>query len=311
MFLDLRHLRTLAMLRETGSLAQAAEHLHLTQSALSHQLKALEDYFGLSLFVRKSRPVRFTPAGERLVRLAERVLPDVTTTERDLARLAGGEAGRLHIAMECHSCFDWLVPTLDHFREHWPEVELDILMGLSFQGLEVLNRGAADLIVTSDPVDDPAIHYAPLFRYHGVLALAKNHPLTAREWIEPPDLRDQTLIVYPVGREKLDVFKHFLDPAGVEPAALRATELTVMIMQLVASGRGVAALPNWVLGEYLARDYVAARRLGREPFWCTLYAATRAEDAALPFMRDFVTTARAVAHRVLEGIRPAPAGNGG
>ncbi|HXH04271.1 MAG TPA: LysR family transcriptional regulator [Candidatus Competibacteraceae bacterium] len=305
MFLELRHLRTLAMLRDTGSIAAAAERLHLTQSALSHQTKALEDYYGLPLFIRKSRPIRFTPAGQRLLALADQVLPALAATERDLGRLAGGRAGRLHIAMECHSCFDWLMPTLDTFREHWPEVELDILMGYSFAGLQTLTRGEADLMVTSDPVDDPAIHYEPLFRYQGMLALAKHHPLTARDWIEPEDLRDQTLIVYPVGREKLDVFKYFLDPAGVEPARLRPTELTVMIMQLVASGRGVAALPNWVLGEYLARDYVAARPLGQESFWCTLYAAIRAEDATLPFMQDFMVTARETAFRVLNGIRPA------
>ncbi len=304
MYLELRHLRTLAELRDAGSLAQAAERLHLTQSALSHQLKALEDYYGLSLFVRKSRPVRFTAAGQRLLNAADRILPELIATERDLSRFAGGEAGRLHIAMECHSCFDWLVPTLDTFRDAWPAVELDILMGLSFQGLDALTRGDADLMVTSDPVDDPAIHYEPLFRYQSLLALAKDHPLTAKEWIAPEDLAGQILICYPVGREKLDIFKYFLDPAGVEPAEVRFTELTVMIMQLVASQRGVAALPNWVMGEYLARDYVASRPIGEHPPWITLSAAMRVDDARLPYMRDFVGTARQVAIKVLGGVKP-------
>jgi len=303
MFLELRHLRTLAMLRDTGSLAQAADKLHLTQSALSHQVKAIEEYYNLPLFIRKSRPLRMTPAGQRLLELADQVLPALQATERDLQRLAGGKAGRLHIAMECHSCFDWLVPTLDLFREHWPAVELDILMGYSFSGLGTLARGDADLMVTSDPIDDPGIHYEPLFRYQGMLALARQHPLAAKPWIAPEDLRDQTLIVYPVGRDKLDVFKHFLIPAGVEPAALRPTELTVMMMQLVASGRGVAALPSWVLTEYVERSYVVARPLGHEPFWCTLYAAVRTEDAELAFMRDFFATARETAARVLRGVR--------
>ncbi len=303
MFIELRHLRTLAMLRDGGSLAQAAERLHLTQSALSHQIKAIEDYYGLPLFMRKTRPLRFTPAGQCLLELADQVLPAAAGAERDLLRLVGGKAGRLHIAIECHSCFEWLMPTMDAFRDNWPEVELDILTSISFAPLPALIRGEADLVVTSDPIDDPAISYEPLFSYQGMLALAKTHPLTARSWIAPGDLAGETLISYPVERERLDVFKHFLDPAGIEPAAIRTTELTVMIMQLVASRRGVAALPSWVLTEYLARDYIAARPLGLEPFWCTLYAALRTADRKLAYMRDFIDTACGTAFRVLHGIR--------
>ena len=229
----------------------------------------------------------------------------MAATERDLARLAGGRAGRLNIAIECHSCFEWLMPTMDAFRDNWPEVEMDILTSISFAPLPALLRGEADLVVTSDPIDDPGIAYRPLFSYQGTLALARNHPLAARVWIAPGDRADETLICYPVERERLDVFKHFLDPAGVEPAAIRTTELTVMIMQLVASRRGVAALPSWVLTEYLARDYVAARPLGREPFWCTLYAAVRADERDLAYLGDFIDTARGTAFRVLHGIRAA------
>lgn len=305
MFLELRHLRTLAALRDTGSLAQAADRLHLTQSALSHQTKVLEEYFGLPLFLRKTRPLRFTPAGLRLLELADRVLPAVTTTERDLAQLAGGRAGRLHLAIECHSCFEWLMPTMDAYRDNWPEVEMDILLGLSFEPMPALVRGDVDLVVTSDPIDDPSLSYEPLFRYQGMLALAKSHPLCAKDWIEPANLAGETLITYPVERGRLDVFKHFLGPAGIEPAAVRTTELTAMIMQLVASRRGVAALPSWVLTEYLARDYIAARPLGGEAFWCTVYAAARTLDAGRAYMRDFIQTARTTAFRALHGIRAA------
>ena len=303
MFLELRHLRTMATLRDTGSIADAAERLHLTQSALSHQAKALEDYYGLPMFIRKTKPIRFTPAGQCLLTLADKVLPELTVAERDLAKLAGGQAGRLHIAIECHSCFEWLMPTMDAFRENWPEVELDILTSISFDPLPALLRGEVDLVITSDPIDAGGIVYRPLFSYQGMLALAKKHALARKDWIAPQDLADQTLITYPVERARLDVFKHFLDPAGVEPAAMRTTELTVMILQLVASRRGVAALPSWVLTEYLARDYIAARPLGDRSFWCVLLAAVRADDAEQPYMRDFIATARATAFRVLHGIR--------
>jgi LysR family transcriptional regulator for metE and metH len=309
-FLELRHLRTLSVIRDCGSVALAAERLHLTQSALSHQVKSIEDYFEMPLFVRKSRPLVFTPAGQRILELAEQVLPATGAAERDLRRLAGGQAGRLFIAIECHSCFEWLMPTLDTFRENWPEVEMDILTGVSFDPLPALVRREVDLVVTSDPIEELPIHYEPLFRYRGMLAVAKDHPLARRDHIEPADLSSETLIAYPVEHGRLDVFKYFLAPAGIEPAAVRTTELTAMIMQLVASKRGVSALPSWVLTEYLERDYVAARPLGAEPLWCTLYAAIRQDDADFPYMRDFMELARETSFGRLHGIRAVSAGAG-
>jgi len=303
--LELRHLRTLVALRDAGSLVEAAERVHLTQSALSHQIKDLEERLGSPLFLRKSRPVEFTRAGTRLLTLAEQVLPLVRMAERDLARLAGNEQGRLHMAIECHSCFQWLMPTIDHFRDHWPEVEIDIPGGHHFDPLPALAREQLDLVITADPQPLPGIHYEPLFRYEGLLAVARQHPLAGRAFVPAEALADETLITYPVEHTRLDVFTQFLDPAGVRPREVRTAELTIMMMQLVASGRGVCALPNWALTEYLERDYVKAVALGEKGVWSTLFAAIREETRGAPWMEDFLRTARETSFAVLEGIRPA------
>jgi LysR family transcriptional regulator, regulator for metE and metH len=305
---ELRHLRTLVALRDTGSLVEAAERVFLTQSALSHQLKDLETRLGSSLFMRKTRPVRFTSSGQRLLKLADEVLPLVHGAEQDLARLAGGEAGRIFMAIECHSCFEWLLPAIDRYREAWSDVELDIASGFHFAPLPALARGDLDLVITADPVDDPGLAYLPLFSYEAQLAVARDHPLAEREWIEPEDLADQTLIAYPVDRERLDIFKQFLDPAGVEPARIRNAELTTMMVQLVASGRGVVCLPNWALHEYRQRDYVLVKSLGEEGIWPTLYAAVRRDQQAAPFIEGFVEVARRTCFDNLVGIVTAEAG---
>jgi LysR family transcriptional regulator, regulator for metE and metH len=302
--LELRHLRTLVALRDTGSLVEAAERVFLTQSALSHQIKDLEERIGAPLFIRKSRPVTFTSAGQRLLRLADEVLPAVHGTQRDLERISGGEVGRLFMAIECHSCFEWLLPAINAFRENWPEVEIDISGGFNFAPLPALARGDLDLVVTADPVPDLDLHYWPLFSYEAQLAVGLRHPLAAKPWVEPADLADQVLITYPVETARLDVFKHFLEPARVEPARLRTAELTTMIIQLIASGRGVSCLPNWALHEYLQKDYVVARSLGEEGVWPTLYAAVRSGEEGLAFMQGFVETARKACFETLIGIVP-------
>lgn len=302
--LELRHLHTLTALRECGSLALAAEYLHVTQSALSHQIKAIETHYHCTLFLRKTRPLRFTSSGERLLALAEQVLAQVHLAERDIAQLVSGAGGRLHIALECHSCFAWLMPSMDAFREHYPEVKMDLSAGFNFDSIPALLKGDIDLVITSDLQDIAGVAYQPLFGYQSLLAMACDHPLTSRTWITPQDLAGETLITYPVPRNRLDIFRHFLHPASVEPAAQRTTELTLMIMQLVASRRGVAALPNWVVAEYLSYNYVAARPLGRDGMWGNLYAALRTEHVTSAFMLGFVTIARDTSFRTLTGIRP-------
>lgn len=303
--IELRHLKTLSALRDTGSLVEAAERVFLTQSALSHQIKDLEDRLNCSLFIRKTKPICFTSAGQRLLALADEVLPMMRNAERDIARLAGGETGRLNIAIECHSCFQWLMPTIDSFRDNWPEVEMDLSTGFSFSPLPALARGELDLVITSDPQDMSGITYEPLFAYEVQLAISNKHPLARKTFIEPEDLAEETLICYPVDKNRLDVFTRFLDPADIEPGEIRTAEMTVMMMQLVASNRGVCALPNWALSEYVERNYVTVKPLGNKGIWSTLYAAIREDQLQAEFMQDFLTTAQETSFKNLAGIRTA------
>jgi LysR family transcriptional regulator for metE and metH len=306
--IEIRHLRTLVALRETGSLVEASERVFLTQSALSHQIKELEGRVGCPLFLRKTRPVRFTSAGNRLLELADEVLPRLHNAEVDLQRLAGGETGRIIMAIECHSCFEWLLPAIDTYRDQWSDVELDISSGFHFAPLPALARGDLDLVITADPVDEPGIHYFPLFSYEAQLAVSKTHPLVDKAWAEPVDLEDQVVITYPVDQDRLDLFTGFLRPAGIEPERVRHAELTTMIVQLVASGRGVTCLPNWALFEYLQNEYVVVRSLGEEGIWPTLYAAVRQDQAESPFMTAFIEVAKQVCFANLRGIVTAELG---
>jgi LysR family transcriptional regulator for metE and metH len=301
--IEIRHLKTLVALRDTGSLVEASERLYLTQSALSHQLKELESRLDTELFVRKSRPLRFTPAGQRLLELAEDVLQRVSDAERDIKKLVHGEAGRLYMAIECHSCFNWLMPTVESYRNQWPGVELDFSSGFMFEPLPALARGEVDLVITSDPQDIRGLVYEPLFSYEMQIALANRHPLCSKDWLQPEDLADQTLITYPVERSRLDVFQYFLTPAGIEPAAVRTSELTLMMVQLAASGRGVCALPNWVLAEYAAQALIQVRSAGEKGIWPSLYAALREEQQSAPFVQDFLALARAHCLKNLQGVK--------
>ncbi len=302
--LEIKHLKTVRALRDGGSLVEAAKQLHLTQSALSHQLKDVEDRLGLSLFVRKTKPIRFTRAGEHILELADNVMPQLEQTSRDIKKLAGGQAGRLHMAIECHSCFDWLMPAINSFRDQWPEVEIDLMASFHFEPLPALARGDLDLVVTADPTPMSGIHYQPLFRYQALLAISNQDNLTDKKHIEAKDLAHQTLIHYPVERKRLDIFTQFLDPNNIEPSSTRQADLTLMIVQLVASGRGVACLPNWALQPYLDAGLISSRPLGKKGIWPTLYAAIREEQVDSSYMKDFLKQSLHSCNNNLVGIEP-------
>lgn len=299
--LEIRHLRTLTALRNTGSLVRAAQLLNLTQSALSHQVKLLEERYGVALFERKSVPPQFSATGLRLLALADAVLPQLEDAERDLARLASGRSGQLRIAVECHTCFDWLMPAMDAFRAHWPEVELDIVSGFHPDPIALVLQDRADIAIVAEADADETVDFHPLFRFEIMALLANQHALTARPFLVAEDFAAETLITYPVPDEMLDVVRQLLEPAGIKPAR-RTTELTVAMLQLVASGRGIATLPLWAVQSYLDRAYVTARRVGPNGLTGLLYIACTSATSALPWLTDFVGITRESCFLTLSGV---------
>ncbi|NWG38757.1 MAG: LysR family transcriptional regulator [Hydrogenophilaceae bacterium] len=302
--IELRHLRLLQALVESGGLTAAAERLHLTQSAVSHQLKALESLLGLSLLERATRPVRLTAAGKRLLQLADIVLPEVEATLRDLAKLKDGEAGELRIALECHTCYDWLMPAMDAFRAAWPHVELDLLGGFYADPISLLYDGQADIIITSDATPRKDVAFEPLFAYEILALMPNKHALTSKKYLLPKDFASEPLITYPVPQDRIDLIRRVLSPAGIKPAR-REAQLTVAILQLVASRRGLAALPAWAVSPYLERDYVTARPIGKHGLWAELHAGMRERDVGRSYLSDFITIVQRESFARLPGIRPA------
>lgn len=296
-------MQTLLALFETGTLSGAAERVHLTQSALSHQIKQLESHYATPLFERKTQPLRLSPTGQRLLVLAQAVTSLVAEAERDVARLVQGRAGKLRIAVECHTCFEWLMPAMDAYRQNWPEVELDLVSGFHANPLSLLHEDKAELAIVSEQHKNADVVFHPLFGFEIVGLVSSLHALAKKDHLTPHDFADETLVTYPVADEMLDVVRLFLKPRGIEPKR-RTAELTVAILQLVASRRGIAAMPAWAVQSYLQTGYVLAKRIGKNGLRGELYAATNQTVAQAAYIQDFVATLRSVSFNRLPGVVP-------
>ncbi|WP_436877814.1 HTH-type transcriptional regulator MetR [Siccibacter turicensis] len=305
--IEIKHLRTLQALRSCGSLAAAAATLHQTQSALSHQFSDLEQRLGFRLFVRKSQPLRFTPQGEILLQLAEQVLPQIG---RAIQACNEPQQARLRIAIECHSCIQWLAPALENFRHQWPQVEMDFKSGVTFDPQPALQQGELDIVLTSDILPRSGLHYSPMFDFEVRLVLAPDHPLADSARIVPEDLAAETLLIYPVQRGRLDIWRHFLQPAGVSPS-LKSVDNTLLLIQMVSAKMGIAALPHWVVEGAERQGLVVTKTLG-EGLWSRLYAAVRDGEQRQPAAEAFIRSARNHACEHLPFVKSAerPIGDG-
>ncbi len=301
--LELRHLRAVVALAETGNLSKAGKRLNLSQPAVSHQIRAVEEDYGIELFERKSDPLRFTTTGRLLVDLAYDIVKRIRDGERDMARLVQGEAGLLRIAVECHSCFDWLMPSMDAFRERWSQVELDLVSGFHADPVGLLGENRADLVIVSHAGKRADIVFHPLFSYEVLALLSHRHPLARKPYLTAKDFKNEILVTYPIPDERLDLVRDVLRPANVNPAR-RTTELTVAILQLVASGRGVAALPGWTVQPYLEKKYVASKPVGKNGLHSRLYAATTESASSHAYIQEFLRIMRDVSFATLERIEP-------
>ncbi len=266
----------------------------------------MEDMCGLSLFERKTVPIKLTPAGQRLLTLARLVEQQLADAERDMARIAGGNTGQLRIAVECHSCFDWLMPSMDAFRERWPEVEQDLVSGFHADPIGLLHADRADLVIVSHAIKRRDITRCTIrySAYEVSALLAKGtSPLTKKPYLTAKDFATETLVTYPIPDDRLDVMREVLIPARIDPAKRRTTELTVAILQLVASRRAIAAMPRWAVQPFLDRQYVVARPIGKHGLQSALYAATTDELIKTAWMMDFQSIMRKVSFASLQGIK--------
>lgn len=296
------HLAVVQEVEKRGSLTAAAEVLHVTQSALSHSMKKLEQQLGTDIWLREGRSLRLTQAGQYLLAVANRVLPQLDLAEERLRQFAQGERGTLRIGMECHPCYQWLLKVVSPYLTAWPDVDVDVKQKFQFGGIGALFGYEIDLLVTPDPLFKPGLKFEPVFDYEQVLVVARSHPLAAVAHVKPQQITKEVLITYPVDIERLDIYNQFLLPAGITPKRHKTIETTDIMLQMVASGRGVAALPRWLVDEYADKLDVVPVRLGPRGIAKQIFLGARETDTAIDYVRAFVELARHPAAPVLRAL---------
>ena len=291
-YLERIHLEIILAVDSEGSMTAAAESLNLTQSALSHSMSKLEDQLGVKIWQRKGRQLIPTQAGTHLLNTSKRLIPQFKRTESQLIQFSHGQRGLLKIGMECHPCYQWLQTVTKNYLQEWPSVDLDIIQKFQFAGIEALLTHEIDIIVTPDPISKPELTYLPVLDYEQVLVVSGDHPYKNREYVNPEDLSEETLFTYPVCSDRLDIFANFLTPVGRTVKHQKIIETTEIMIQMVACGRGVTALPRWLVNDYAQRYGIVPIKLGKQGLFKQIHLGIRTEDQHIDYIQDFLNRAQ-------------------
>jgi LysR family transcriptional regulator for metE and metH len=294
--LERLHLTLIREVDRQGSLTAAADVLCLTQSALSHTVKKMEMFLGTPVWAREGRQLRLTQAGQYLLGLANRLLPQFEYAEEVMRQYAEGGRGTLRIGMECHPCYQWLLKVVAPYLSRWQDVDVDVKQKFQFGGIGALLNDEIDLLVTPDPLYKTGLLFTPVFDYEQVLVVRREHRLAGKKYVSPNELLEETLITYPVAIERLDIYKQFLLPANCSPKKHKTIETTDIMLQMVASGRGVAALPGWLVAEYASKMQIAQVRLGKQGIAKQIFLGVREADTEIDYLKAFITLAGEIAH---------------
>lgn len=286
--LELRHLRLVRAVAEEHGLTAASERLHLTPSALSHQLRQVEAITGLPLFRRERKAMRLTAAGEVIFELATRALAAIDDVEDRLARLRAGTGGTIRLCAHCYTGYHWLPAVMQTFRTSHPEAEVRVVAEATYRSIDALMEHEVDLVITASDINDSSLRKRPVLNDEIFLVLAPTHPLARRRSVEPAHLADEHILLYAPTPEESGVCVQFLKPAGIWPRRYTSVRLTEGIIEMVKAGLGVSFLAEWAARPELDRGTLVAVRLGRRGFKRTWNAITQRDTEASPLLDSFV-----------------------
>ena len=283
--LEIRHFRLVKAIAHAGSLSGAAKELHLSQSALSHQLKVLEESVQDALFLRHGKKMVIREPGRRVLQAAQCILGELASMSQDLANIRQGDSAQIRMATECYTSFHWLPRVIPAFKQKYPGVQIKLQPDISKQLTSELEAGDLDIAIRMTPANDKFQNHT-LFSDDLVVAMAPTHELAQQATISTDELAKHSLLLYRNGKERL-LRALFSD---AQMANVDATEmpLTEGILEWCSAGLGVTVIARWAAQRWLDSNEVVIRPLDVEWVSRTWTAVTLKQD--LPtYTQDFIT----------------------
>lgn len=290
--LEIRHLKLIVAVTEAGTVSRASEQLNLTQSALSHQLRDVEEKLGTQLFTRLKKRMALTPAGEKLLTSARKVLSELRAIEDDVRQMAAKNGGGiLRVSTECYTCYHWLPSVLKKFHAQFPNVSVQIVVEATRDPVGALLDGKIDLAIIGSPVDKSKVALRPLFEDELFAIVHPHHRFATRPFLTPEDFSEENIFTYSGPITENRFFQQILLPNNVKPKQVTPIELTEAIIEMVKANLGVAVLANWAIRPFVEAKTLRAVKVTKKGLhrqWSAATLQNQSSHAAPVFLSKFI-----------------------
>ncbi len=305
--LEIKHLRMICALADSGNMTRAAEKLCITQSALSQQLKDIENKLGTDLFFRTRKKMIITEAGRQLHGTAAEVIETLDSAERAIARKMKGEKGELRVGTQCIFCYRWLPQVMRRFQAKFPNIEIE--MGSSTDLVEELEAKKYDIVISGAISPDEVHTSVPLFADQLVCVMPEGHPLAACSFVQFEDFSGVNLISH-AEQSRNRFYQQVLKPRGIEPKKIMNVGAPQAIIEMVVAGFGITVFPRWAVAEAVKTWRIAARPITPKGFPLTWHAVYLTHSNIPVYQQEFLRSISRlnVTEQTIAADRPAAEG---
>lgn len=287
--MELKYFRLIKTIAEEGSIANSSERLFLTQSALSHQLRDLEERLGFKVFHRTRNRWTLTEEGQELHKLANTLLKSIEEGFQTIQQIKEGSKGTIRLSAECHSFFHGLPAFVQKMAVLYPEIQIDLSLGATHQTMSQILSDELDIaIVTTEPATE-VLTSMEVFRDEIFVLMHEEHPLHELDYVDASHFSEEHLIINSFPMENVSVYEHFLKPNRITPIKISAVPFTEVALQMVKANMGVMCLPKWTLNSFKLPEDLIFKRIGNYGLKRTHYLVVKEENRNKKHFEAFIS----------------------
>jgi len=288
--MELKYFRLIKTIAEEGSLANSSEQLFLTQSALSHQLRDLEERLGFKVFHRSRNKWVLTEEGIELYNLSKKLFSSIDESFNTIKHIKEGSKGSIKLSAECQSFFHTIPSFIQKMGILYPEIVIDLMLGSSHQTIsQVLSNEIDIAIVTAKPTSDE-LTSIKVFEDEIFAIMHKEHSLNNNQYLDASHFSEITLLINSFPLEGVSVYEHFLKPNKIHPKKITAIPFTEITLSMIEANMGIMCAPKWQLKSFKLSENIVFKRISKNGLKRDHYLVVKTVRRNKKYIHDFMSS---------------------
>jgi len=287
--MELKHFRLIKMIAENGNMACTSQKMFLTQSALSHQLKALESELGFKVFNRTRNKWILTEEGEEIHKLAVSILDKLEKGFEKIESIKSGSTGSIKISTECYTFYQGLSQFIQKMGIMYPDIKVDLLLEATHQPIVKMLSNELDIAIVTEKSSNDLLSLTDVKEDEIFALMHKENPLSQHPFIEAHHFTQAHLIIHSFPLDTVSVYQNFLKQNKVKPLKISAVPLTELALEMVSANMGIMCVPKWAMSSFKLSKELKFKRIGQSGLKRNHYIVAKKSDIKKKYIKDFIS----------------------